>query len=191
MVPFHKEPTGNIGQLWDQSVAPVFTIHGATNNTNMELAMQPFYSVVQKNEFELYKKNLSDKDTVSHENSLPDMGKVVFLYETRTDIENICRWEANRISDMTGRPKRINAEGIAAVFRWNKTTGYVSESPLSEMEWQRFFKIDPNAPCLVCWEVKSKRSICCNCTSVICRDCRDKLKGGGVTCPACTLRWRN
>ena len=116
----------------------------------MELAMQPFYNAIRKNEFELYKKNLLDRDSASHESALPDVGKVVFIYETREDIAAFCRKEEERIERITGIPRRIRDDSLVAVFRWNKKTGMVAEEPLSEESWQRFFKMDLSLPCIIC-----------------------------------------
>lgn len=152
----------------------------------MEIALQPFYNAIEKNDFEHHSKNLLDVDITACASAAANEGKIVLVFEGRKDIAAFCRHEEKRMEWITGHPRKIRDDRVAAVFRWKKSTGMVWKQPFSEESWLRFFKIDTTVSCLVCMEFKDKKSICCNCTSIVCFECRDKLKDD--TCPGCTVK---
>lgn len=157
-------------------------LHSSNRNPNMssmELAMQPFYSVIQKNDFHCYNKSLSERDS-------PQDDKTVFIYKTREDIARLCRHQEKVLERHTGKPRKICDERFAAVFRWNRTFGVVSDKPLPEARWQRYFEMDPRAPCNICMDVKSKRTICGNCAFIVCFDCKERIDSD--VCPCCRVK---
>lgn len=109
----------------------------------------------------------------------------VLTFERREDIQDLCREEEKRLEKMTQEPKQIMGESVAAIFIWNKMFGIVSDEPLPVSRWTRYFSMDKDGPCIVCLEVKKRRTICGNCVSVVCLDCDGKLED--ARCPGCTL----
>lgn len=158
------------------------TIHShkrKPNMSNMELAMQPFYRVIQRNEFQFYNKSLAEKDS-------PEDDSTVFIYETREDIARLCRYQEKLLEKHTGKPRRIFDERCVAVFRWNRTFGMVSDQPLPETRWQRYFDMNPRAPCNICLDVNPKRTICGNCAFIVCFDCKERIHSD--LCPCCRVK---
>lgn len=146
--------------------------------------MQTFYSVLEKNEMEFHRITLDEKGQLG--SCSEDTDRMVFVYEKEEDIEKLCRRQEQVLEKATGRPVRIRHQKYIAVFIWNKTFGVVLRNPVSEEGWIRYFKMDPNASCAICMEYKPKRTICGNCTVVICSDCRSHIKK--ATCPCCTVK---
>lgn len=108
----------------------------------------------------------------------------VLVFKTREDVRDLCREEEKRLEKMTGQPKQINDEHVAAIFIWNKMFGIISDEPLPETRWIRYFSMDKDGPCIICMEVKKKATICGNCVSVVCLECDEKLED--ARCPGCT-----
>lgn len=136
--------------------------------------MESFYSVIERNEMEFHRITLADK--VSLESYGEDVDKIVLIYEKREDIARLCRLQEKILRELTGRPVRIRDEKYVAIFRWNNTIGVVGKKPMSERGWVRYFNMDPNASCAICMEYKTDRTICANCTVVICIDCRNRIE---------------
>lgn len=109
----------------------------------------------------------------------------VFMFETRADITDLCRQEEKRMGELTGVPKHIDDTEVACIFILNNVFGIVSDIPISEARWRRYFKMDPNAPCMICDEVDKKRTVCGNCTVVVCLECDEKIESNA--CPGCKL----
>lgn len=145
-------------------------------------ALQPFYNVIEMNEFSCYSRNMKDKFP---QPSDLDPRTTVYIYKERDDIARICRKEEKRAELFSGTPRKIHDDTFLAVFRWNRLIGVVTREPSSEEKWKRFFKMDSKSPCIICMETGKDRTICCNCTSSVCFDCRGKLNT--TQCPGCTV----
>lgn len=111
--------------------------------------------------------------------------KYVSVFESREDIHDICRIEEERLQKMTGDPKKIHDENVAAVFVYDNRFGLVPDEPYSCKRWSRYFNMDTDAPCIICLEKSKKKTICSNCTSVVCLSCDKKMEDD--VCKGCTL----
>lgn len=108
----------------------------------------------------------------------------LLLFRIREDVRHVCRMEEKRMEEITGEPKKINDECVAAVFIWEQRIGIVPDLKYPASRWVRYFQVDVNSPCLICMEKKEKLTMCSNCASIICLDCDTKI--GTDVCPVCT-----
>ena len=153
------------------------------------MAMVNFYTSLEEEGFEPHNRELIARNIPEEYRKLMTQSllsdKDVLVFNTREDIEDLCRQEEKRISEMTGEYKTLNDNEIAAVFIWNKTFGIVSEIPRTVERWTRYFKMDKNSPCIACMDSGKKRTVCSNCVCIICLDCLRKIEDN--KCPMCTL----
>lgn len=150
-----------------------------TKRPNMELDMRPFITVIEQNDFEICRKTLGEREPPCGS----DVDKVVFLYEKRADIARLCRRHEKILHAQLDDPKRFGTISTPRFsYGTNKSFGIISEVPRMETRWRRFFNMDPKAPCaIICMEFNPRKTICANCTSVVCMDCRNRIRE--ETCP--------
>lgn len=151
--------------------------------------MVNFYVALEDNGFDCCNQVLIARDIPGEYKKLMThktvSDKTVLIYNTKEDITDLCREEEKRMEKLTGEPTTIDDQSVAAVFFWNRTFGVVSDEPRSVGGWERYFKMDTNAPCIICMEAGKRRTVCGNCTSTVCIECDRRIEGG--KCPGCTL----
>lgn len=147
-----------------------------------------FFIVCERNGFHAFHRQMIARDIPGEYMKLitqkPLSSKNLMLFKHREDITDICRLEEKRLEEMTGSPVTINEHAIEMLFLWNRSFHKIYKVPSTIERWERFFKMDTSKPCAICMEQSDKKTVCPNCTAIVCLDCDKKIEEN--RCPMCT-----